>query len=410
LSRTANTPDASGPAPGPRPPRESDAPEARQPGLESDRIIGRYGTLPGPRLICLAGLHGNEPAGVLALRRLLETLRLRQPAFRGQIVAIAGNLHALREGRRFLARDLNRGWSPRGMRRVEAAPGASAEDSEQAELIAVLRRELGEDRTDTRVIDLHTTSAESSPFLTLADTLRNRAFAHRIGLPLVLGLEEQIDGALLEVITAAGPVTVGIEAGQHDDPASVDHHERAVWMALVAAGQIAEDDVPDVGSIRKALRDSRHGLPRVFEVRYRKPVGVDDGFAMRPGYSNFQRVRQGEIVADDRTGPVRAPQHGRIFLPLYQEQGDDGFFIVRAVHPAWLHLSAGLRRLNLSSLARWLPGIHPARRRSDALIVDRRVARWLAVDVFHLLGYRKSRVTRGWYVFRRRSHDVGART
>jgi hypothetical protein len=59
----------------------------------------------------------------------------------------------------------------------------------------------------------------------------------------------------------------------------------------------------------------------------------------------------------------------------------------------------------VSSLARWLPGIHPARRRSDALIVDRRVARWLTVEVFHLLGYRKSRVTKGWYVFRRRSHD-----
>ncbi len=260
------------------------------------------------------------------------------------------------------------------------------------------------------MIDLHTASAEGPPFLTLADTLRNRAFARRIGLPLVLGIEEQIDGALLEVINGSGPVTLGIEAGQHDDPVSVDHHERAVWMALIAGGHVAEDDVPEARGMREALREAALGMPGFFEVRFRRPVAADDGFRMRPAYRNFQAVSAGEVVAEDRGGPVAVPEDGRIFLPLYQEQGDDGFFIVREVHPAWLRLSAGLRQLRISSLARWLPGIHPARRRADALIVDRRVARWLTVEVFHLLGYRKARVTGGWYVFRRRSHDNRVRS
>jgi len=290
------------------------------------------------------------------------------------------------------------------MDRAKTLPEARAEDGEQAELISVLRVELAGDRSETRVIDLHTTSADGPPFLTLADTLRNRAFARRIGLPLVLGIEEQIDGALLEVITGAGAVTLGIEAGQHDDPVSVDHHERAVWMALIAGGHVQEEDVPEARSMRAALRAARLDLA-VFEVRYRKPVAADDRFRMLPGYRNFQFVSAGEFVAEDRRGRVTVPEDGRIFLPLYQEQGDDGFFIVRDVHPAWLRLSAGLRRLRVSSIARWLPGIHPARRRTDVLIVDRRVARWLTLEVFHLLGYRKSRVTQGWYVFRRRSHD-----
>ena len=374
-------------------------------GLDTDRVIGRYGTLPGPRLICLGGLHGNEPAGVLALRRVLATLHDTKPRFNGRIVAIAGNIRALRAGRRFLRRDLNRGWSPRGMERAETFTGAAAEDREQAELIDILRAELEGDRSDTRVLDLHTTSAESPPFLTLADTIRNRAFGRRIGLPLVLGIEEQIDGALLEVVTGAGPVTLGIEAGQHDDSVSVDHHERAVWMALIAGGHVSEDDLPEARSMRRALRAARLDLPRYFEVRYRRPVVAGDQFRMRPGYRNFQPVSAGEVVAHDHEGPVTVQEDGRIFLPLYQEQGDDGFFVVRDVHPAWLRLSAVLRRLRIASLARWLPGIHPARRRPDALIVDRRVARWLTAEVFHLLGYRKSRVTRGWYVFRRRSHN-----
>lgn len=374
-------------------------------GVESRRVIGRYGAEPGPRLICVGGLHGNEPSGVLALRRVLATLEDRRPPFKGQMVAIAGNIKALRAGRRFLVRDLNRGWSPRGMDRAEGQPKAPAEDGEQAELIALLSTELKGDRADTRVIDLHTTSADSPPFLTLADTLRNRAFARRIGLPLVLGIEEQIDGALLEVINGAGPMTLGIEAGQHDDPESVDHHERTVWMALIAGGHVAEEEVPEARSMRRALRSAWRHIPGVFEVRYRRPVAPSDQFRMRPAYKNFQPVEAGQIVAEDRNGPVAVPEQGRIFLPLYQEQGDDGFFIVRDVNPAWLRVSAGLRRLRVSTLARWLPGIHPARRRGDALIVDRRVARWLTLELFHLLGYRKARVTRGWYVFRRRSHD-----
>ena len=401
MSRVVSSPAASGT----EEPGHSDPQQSRGPGLESDRIVGRHGTPPGPRLICIAGLHGNEPAGVLALRRVLSFLHDSRPPFKGQVVGIAGNVAALQAGRRFLERDLNRGWSPRGMQRAETSPGGPAEDGEQAELIAILRKELEGDRSSIKVIDLHTTSAKGPPFLTLADTIRNRAFARRIGLPLVLGIEEQIDGALLEVITTAGPVTLGIEAGQHDDPVSVDHHERAVWMALIAGGHIAEEDAPDAESMRAALRTAWRDLPEVFAVRYRKPVAVEDGFSMRPGYLNFQSISTGEVVGHDRNGPVTAPEGGRIFLPLYQDQGDDGFFIVRDVHPAWLRLSAGLRGLRVSSLARWLPGIHPARRRRDVLIVDRRVARWLTVDLFHLLGYRKSRVTRGWYVFRRRSHD-----
>ena len=401
MSRAAVPPATSGPDGGGTP----EAQLTGRVGLESDRIVGRYGALPGPRLICIGGLHGNEPAGVLALRRVLDTLEARKPPFNGLIVAIAGNIQALRAGRRFLARDLNRGWSPRGIERAEGSVGAPAEDGEQAELISVLRKELEGDRSDTRVIDLHTTSADGPPFLTLADTLRNRAFARLIGLPMVLGIEEQIDGALLEVLTAVGPVTMGIEAGQHDDPASVDHHERAVWMALIAGGHVRETDVPEAGEMRKALRAARRDLPMIFEVRYRKPVGGGDQFCMRPGFRNFQRISAGEVVAHDRGGPVTALEGGRIFLPLYQELGDDGFFVVRDVHPAWLTLSAGLRLLRVSWLARWLPGIHRARRRENALIVDRRVARWLTADVLHLLGYRQSRVTRGWYVFRRRSHD-----
>ncbi|MBZ0151887.1 MAG: succinylglutamate desuccinylase/aspartoacylase family protein, partial [Planctomycetes bacterium] len=92
---------------------------------------------PGPTLLVLAGVHGNEPAGVAAVQRVLDTLQQRELAVRGRLVAFAGNLRALAEGRRFVDRDLNRGWSRGAVQELAArrrAAGA-AEDHEQRELL-----------------------------------------------------------------------------------------------------------------------------------------------------------------------------------------------------------------------------------------------------------------------------------
>ena len=43
--------------------------------VETERLIGRYrGVEPGPTVLCVAGVHGNEPAGVHALRRIFDDL------------------------------------------------------------------------------------------------------------------------------------------------------------------------------------------------------------------------------------------------------------------------------------------------------------------------------------------------
>ena len=57
-------------------------------------------------------------------------------------------------------------------------------------------------------------------------------------------------------------------------------------------------------------------------------------------------------------------------------------------------------------VARLMPGVRRSRRRPDTLIVDRRVARWYVIEVFHLLGYRKRREALGYYAFTRRRHDL----
>ena len=77
---------------------------------------------PGPTLLVMAGVHGNEPAGVLAVQRVLGHLQERELPIDGRIVAFAGNLGALAAGQRFLARDLNRGWGEAAIAVLAARP------------------------------------------------------------------------------------------------------------------------------------------------------------------------------------------------------------------------------------------------------------------------------------------------
>lgn len=417
-------------------------------GDADDRLIGRYGGDPdGPLLLCVGGLHGNEPAGVHALRRVLATLSETRPPFRGHIVGLAGNLTALSQRVRFVHEDLNRIWtldrisglrdlsddgsgrgdgdgpdrggrtgsSQGGTLRSEAAPSGdgevppTVEAHEQGRLLRAVGSVLP-DAGDPPVyfMDLHTTSSESVPFLTFSDSLRNRSFAGHFPLPLVLGVEEEVEGTLLDFVDHLGHVAVGVEGGNHENPESVDHLEAVLWLALVSVGSIGLEAVPESDGLRRRLREAVEKVPTVFEVRYRHGLREGDEFRMEPGFRNFQRVEEGELLARDGRGEVRAPMSGRIFLPLYQRKGDEGFFLVREVAPFWLEVSALLRRLKLDRAAPLLPGVRPHPERSETLVVSPPLASQLTLNLFHLLGYRRERPEEGMLVLSRRKEGVEA--
>ncbi len=361
-----------------------------------------------PTLVVIAGLHGNEPAGVHAARRVLDALAAERPAFRGRFVAVTGNRQALALGRRFIDRDLNRNWSAEQLARARARIAAgegSAEDREQLELAATLDPILRQAPGKVFMIDCHSTSSQSAPFMLFADTLVNREFAAAFPLPLVLGLEEQIEGALFDHLHGCGVVTLGVEGGQHASPEAVDNVEAVLWLALHHAGCLPELPAARLEACRARLRAARGSVPWILEVRYRHGIRGEDGFHMHPGYSNFQPVSRDEHLADDQRGPVRAPEAGHILMPLYQGQGDDGFFMTRPVRPLWLAISARLRRRRLGWAVRLLPGVSRDPAHRGTLRIDTRVARLYPMEVFHLLGYRRVRREGRTLYVSRRLHD-----
>lgn len=357
----------------------------------------------GPLVVLTAGLHGNEPAGVFAIGRVLQQLSALEGRLAGRVVGLTGNRGALRLGQRFVRRDLNRRWYANELERLRRAPLESldAEDREQRELFDALS-EL-ERHGPMHVLDLHTTSGPSEPFACFGDTLRNRHLALTLPIPSILGLEEIIDGAMLGYLTERGHAAISVEAGEHDEPETVARHEAAIWLFLVAAGALSASDVPSLAAHRSRLEQAATRGHRVVEVRHRHVVLPDDEFVMKPGYSSFDAVDEGDVVASDRHGPVRAPMAGLMLMPRYQGQGEDGFFLVRPIAPFWLRASSVLRALRASNLVSRLPGV--TREGDHRVIVDPTIARSFAVELMHLCGFRRTHDRDGKWTFARREQD-----
>lgn len=373
-------------------------------GAALRRELGRWDCgRPGPTLLVLAGIHGNEPAGVLAVQRVLGQLQEMELPLAGRIVAIAGNLAALREQRRFLARDLNRGWGAESLAAMLAKEEAacSSEDLEQRELLTVFTELMSTAGGPVVFVDLHTSSADGPPFLCLADTTDNRRLGLATGVPIILGIEETIDGASLEWWAQHGVMAMAVEGGRHEHPATVGNHEAVLWLVLQHLGMLRSAHV-DVARHREHVQKAVAGAPPIVEITKRHAITKADAFVMAPGFVNFAPVPKGGLLARDRTGEIRAAAASYVLLPLYQTLGDDGFFLARSVRRFWLRIASTMRWLRLDRLASWLPGVRRDPEDPLTILVNPRVARWFVTELFHLLGFRKERRRGDQLAFTRR--------
>jgi hypothetical protein len=233
--------------------------------------------------------------------------------------------------------------------------------------------------------------------------MRNRAFAQKFPVTILLGIEEQLEGTLLEYLNNLGAVTLGYEGGQHYAESTVAVHEALVWRALVNAGVV--EDTEDLKRFDSVLLKATE-RPKILEVRYRHAITEEDEFEMLPGFNNFDPIARGQHLANDRNGAVAATEKGLILMPLYQKLGEDGYFIGREIAPFWIWLSGLLRRLRVGSLMPTLPGVARSEKDPDTLEIDTRIARFFPLQIFHLLGFRKLRWHDQKLVVSRRKFDL----
>jgi len=308
----------------------------------SARVIGKYeGKERGPLLIVFGAMHGNEPAGVKALEQMFQMLN-REPeqnpdfVFYGKMVGLIGNLNAYQKGKRFIKKDLNRQWTKENIERINNSLTADLdeEDIELKALLAAIHAEINEYQpTKIVFLDFHTTTAFGGIFTIPQEVPESLAIAVELHAPVVKGLLKGIQGTTLHYFTeenfGSGTVAVTFESGQHNEPLSVNRAIAALTNCMRTIGCVEAAHIENRHD--KILIDFSKGLPKIAELITIHSIQPDDDFEMVPNYKNFQTVKKGETLARDRHGEIKAMDDGLILMPLYQKQGDDGFFLIKTL-------------------------------------------------------------------------------
>ena len=383
---------------------------ALEKSIQIDRLIGHVkGKQPGPTLLFTGGIHGNEPSGVFALRKVIEDIENNNIEVKGNIYAIGGNLAALENGERFRQQDLNRLWTSDRMKLLFNGDIKVNDDDEEQQLsiCQTIKDILNTENGPFYFLDLHTTSSETIPFLTVNDSLLNRKFTKQFPVPIILGIEEHLDGPLLSYINELGYIAFGYEGGQHDDLASIENHIAFIYLSLVFTGSIRKVDV-DFQHYYELLAKTSINSRDFYEIIYHYKIKEDEDFLMNPGFFNFQKVKRRQELATSEGEMVHAQKKGRMLMPRYQKLGDDGFFIIREIRPFYLRLSSTLRKIRLDHLLPILPGVSWLSKKRDTLIVNRKVAWLFAKQFFHLMGYRSKRLDKTHLVVKNR--EAASRT
>jgi succinylglutamate desuccinylase len=304
------------------------------------RIIGQFtGDATGPSLICIGGMHGNEPAGIAAIEevlRLLETEKRDNPGFiyQGSFLGIRGNLEALRQKKRFIDRDLNRMLSIEEINQIKGQPPALLlqEEKECLELLDLIASSIQEYQPPlTLILDLHTTTASGGIFSIAAEDEMSLTLAKGLHIPVILGIASGLKGTTIDYFNRPEEqrYCVVLEAGQHDDPQSVDRTVSAIINCMRALHSVDPKHV-----------DHRHdgllmrlgeNLPKVTRLIYHYKIQPEERFIMKEGYQNFDIIKRGDQLATNQYGPVLSTHDGLILMPKYQLLGDDGFFIVEEI-------------------------------------------------------------------------------
>lgn len=221
-----------------------------------------------PDIVVVGGIHGDEPSGELAIRRVVDDLDLK----RG-VKFIIANPPALERGVRYVDVDMNRVF-----------PGDSNSEDLERRLAAELCRETG----DRITLALHSTQSQAEPFALVA-AAQHRVLEVASRLPLRYVVDESRIGE--GTYTRCSPV-VSVESGCQNTNEAVDTAERMIRAFLQATGALP-------GEPRETKTEYYY-----IESEIEKMAGNEYTLYV----DNFERVDEGDTYATSENGDLVADE------------------------------------------------------------------------------------------------------
>lgn len=299
--------------------------------IELGRIVGKIENKKSEKLLIIStGIHGNEPSGLFAARKVIRKLQLSKLKLKGTLIVLAGNLEALKEDVRYIDEDLNRVWSQSKIHSFLKEP-KTYEEYQAKEIHDIIALE-SQQYPQRYFLDCHTTSSETMPYISAHDALGDHQFARQFPVHTVVGFSKYINSSIDDFFRSQGFVGFTFEAGHHHAFTSLENQEAMMWLFLCKSGLLNPNDLTDHDECRRLLAKYSPDGSGIFHIHYRHALENREAFEMKPGYVNFQKIKKGEILATEWGENVLSHLDGRILMPLYQKLGNDGYFIIAPHH------------------------------------------------------------------------------
>jgi predicted deacylase len=270
---------------------------------------------PGPTLALVGSVHGNEPCGSVALKRLKAKLDSGAITLKAGKLAIipTANAEALARGVRQVEWNLNRGLYHRQPHEI------TKHEHKLANTICDVL-----DRSD-KLLDLHSNPGGTEPFLFIGgNNLAEKEFARALA-PVTqrviwnwedafrkAGEDERYSWSVAGYMRHQNKPGITLECGLNGDPAAND---------VAYAGAILEMESLGIISAKTARREmSGLELPTTDKTpRYAKMHSVifnRQSAQLAQPFKNFDPVKKGEVLAfNGNAERIAAPASGFAIIP-----------------------------------------------------------------------------------------------
>lgn len=262
------------------------------------KVIGKKS---GPTVAVFAGVHGNEKAGVYALRELAEKIKIT----RGKVYLVFANPEAIAANVRMLTKNLNRCF-------FADNDDEDPEDFRARELMSIL------DECDA-LLDLHMFYGDGKPFAICEEASLDVARIFDVDI-ISTNWTHVEPGATDGYMHQKGKIGVCLECGPiAESKQQSTFAKNAVYQFL--AYYKMHPVVAPASTSKKRIVEAQKAV-------YKK----SETFELLPGFKDFDELTEGQVIARDKEHEFVARKRECIIFPHYQARvGEEGYIIGRVV-------------------------------------------------------------------------------
>jgi succinylglutamate desuccinylase len=264
----------------------------------SSKIVEITGSKPGPTLAVLAGVHGNEQAGVFALQQLIPKLSIT----RGKLYLAYANPLAIEADVRMINKNLNRCF-------VAGNNGTDPEDIRVRELMSIL------DKCDA-LLDLHMFYDEKGlPFAICEDNAVGIANIFDVDI-ISTNWTKTEPGGSDGYMYLKGKIGICLECGPIVKSKEYAPYARNAIMQFLKYFEMTSEQVMYSKTNKRLIVADK--------AIYKKTVD----FELIKGYANFDRLKKGQLIAETKTKKYLANDNECIIFPHYNARINEEAYII----------------------------------------------------------------------------------